>query len=344
MTLLDFDIHCVGCGRNLRTCDSQAACPRCGQPVAETLSLALVDPVDLRVSGDLGCTGCGYNLRTLHTSSLCPECGKPVAPTLSPDPLRRASRDWLNLMRRGLNILAAVAFAFAVQTVVSCIAWSLLSVGSFFAGWALYGVSQLCFVLWCYGVLRATQAEPAQSGGVKIRNWRAWARVTAIATIICNVSIYIQLIGYNWWCTGQFALMPSPGVAPGFGQMVFRSAQSMATAALLAASWMLLFAHLGQILRRSGRGAALFTGLICLFGIHGIIQVVQHGPLYFVMMYESQGQVLLLARLGLSGYGLWHFVHVVQSLWLSAILLVAGVAFLRCSRILRNAAEGRMDR
>ncbi len=138
--------------------------------------------------------------------------------------------------------------------------------------------------------------------------------------------------------------MPSPGVTPGPGQMVFRSAQSMATAALLAASWMLLFAHLGQILRRSGRGAALFTGLIYLFGIDGIIQVVQYGPLYFVVMYESQGQVSLLARLGLSGYGLWHFVHAVQSLWLSAILIVAGVAFLRCSRILRNAAEGRMDR
>lgn len=179
MPVIAFPLACSRCDAGLTGVDVADLCPRCFQPVGDTINLLLIDTAEMRVSGNSLCSRCGYNLRTLPIASVCTECGTPVSASLRPDELRYANPAWLGRVRTGVTLLAVAALSLIGGALL--IALLAGFVFPFVAGEFFMIVFFLVVALqWVIGVLMATEADPRPRGRPMSLTPRQAARLFAI--------------------------------------------------------------------------------------------------------------------------------------------------------------------
>ncbi len=338
MGIIDFDLECAGCGANLRTCDSRSDCPVCSRSVSDTLRMTLLDPVDLRVNGDLSCVACNYNLRTLAAQSVCPECGREVVLSLSADPLRHADRDWLRSVARGTWLLGTASSVYILLGTMTCLAVPLSLMGTSLAGLPQYVAYQVCTILWCVGLFRATTPDAARAELAGTGRLGTWVRRMIPLVLVCQLVSYLAMIVAAWMETGEFRFWPV-GRTGWSGPIATWIRTGTHSAAVLAnmATWLLFLAYLKGLAHRMGRSTALVTAVMILFAVQGSVQWLFYGPVYLILMD---------AIAGISGtqvYGLWRIGFLAVSLGSLAALTPAVVLLRRFTRTLKAAADGRSD-
>lgn len=244
---------------------------------------------------DKVCHKCSYNVRGLNVNGRCPECGTPVGISLYGGLLRYAEPEFVDKLRRGMNLTITGIVATIVGVVVSMVlsfamgqeaaqvlatllgfaAWVLIAVGAWYVtepdpsgiGESEYGTSrQLIRVMLAVGALseciNAVQLLAPGSMHIALRV------IVALAGIGGAVGLFAELSYFR-----KLALrIPDRIISDRAGFLMYAFGISNATMVVLATVLEVLFPALppgGLARARSG-----VVALGCFAGIVGIVDLV----------------------------------------------------------------------
>ena len=217
MAVISQAIECIHCGSDQRGVDITADCSACGNAIADSINVEVIDAETMTIAVDVTCVGCGYNLRTLQVDSVCPECASPVVASLPADDLCFADMKWLRRVREGVTLLVAATLAGAVMLVVPFAV--LLLLATIVVGvpgvWGMWIIAThdsrlprlkrsrglhravrlftlvLCMLIAIHLILRAIELGAPSSGGAIALTTFGW--LAAIGALMCTLACLRQI-------------------------------------------------------------------------------------------------------------------------------------------------------